>query len=90
MPSHPAVGVNDNTIFLPKGRRIRVLQVSVPFSGPPQEVTAFGREVVGRVLDAHQDLSAYDSVRVVVRRQAVLGIGFLSRNHIEPVPVGSR
>jgi uncharacterized RDD family membrane protein YckC len=90
LPSHPAVSVNDNTLFLRGGGRARILQVGASFIGPQQEVAAFGREVADAVLRAHPDLSPYDAVQVVVRRQAVLGIGFFSKNHMEPVSAGKK
>ena len=86
MPSHPLVQVDDNT-FMGPGRSVRSLTVAASFDGNVDRAAHFAHEVADRVLDAGADLSPYEVLRIVVRRQAVTGIGYLSKNHIEAAPV---
>ncbi len=78
--------VNDNTFFGPD-RKVRSLNVAANFRGPADDGPAFAKEVAERVRNSGVDLSPYEALHVVVRRQAVTGIGYLSKNYTESFPV---
>jgi hypothetical protein len=86
LPSHSLLQVTDDTFF-GRARKIRSLTVAASFQGPEDAAPTFGRQIAERVRASGADLSPYAALRVVVRRQAVTGIGYLSKNYTETFPV---
>jgi hypothetical protein len=86
LPSRPLVLVDDNTFF-GRDRKVRTLNVAATFEGRGEDAPAFAKQIAERVRNSGVDLSPYEALHVVARRQAVTGIGYLSKNYAESFPV---